>query len=204
MSPTPLLLAPLRLEAAALRRGSRQVQIEHIGMGPVRATAARVRLGGRERAGRPIVLAGVAGGLVDDLSPGDIVVATAVGTTESDESIALFGAGELAEHLASAGLAPRLAPIICSPRILRGAERRGKAAASGALVVEMEALWLTPLGQRHPFAVVRVVLDTVGAELGSRATPRAAARAYQSLRELARALETWAPAHLEDPSRRSH
>ena len=203
MSGGPLLLAPLRLEALALRRGSRRLEIEQIGMGPVRATAARVRLQPSVAVARPIVVAGVAGGLVPGLVAGDLVVATSIGSTESDESVELRNAEELAAHFERCGLAPRLAPVVCSPRILHGEERRAKAAASGAEVVEMESLWLTPLRAGRPFAVVRVVLDGAESGFGPASMPAAALACYRRLRNVALALESWSPEVPEEPTTRS-
>jgi 4-hydroxy-3-methylbut-2-enyl diphosphate reductase len=195
-----LLLAPLRLEAIAMRRGAPDADIERIGMGPVAATAARVRLAQRERAGRPLLLAGLGGGLHERLRPGAVVVATSIGSVQTGEAVALRGATEVAELLEHAGLRAHLGPVVCSPKILHGAEARRDAASAGALAVEMEALWLTPLAERHPFAVVRVVLDTPGAELSSLATPGAALRALRVLRECAAALCNWSPAQFASVS----
>jgi 4-hydroxy-3-methylbut-2-enyl diphosphate reductase len=204
MSAGPLFLAPLRLEAAALRRGAPNGSVELVGMGPARAASTCARLSAKAVPGRPIILAGVAGGLVAGLSAGDIVVASSLAAMTPEAVIELPAAAELAATLEGAGLRVALAPIFSSEKILHGPKARADAAATGATVVEMEARWLTPLMARHPFGVVRIVLDTLGADLISPATPRAAVRAYRALRDCAAALSDWAPANLSDPMTRSN
>jgi 4-hydroxy-3-methylbut-2-enyl diphosphate reductase len=199
----PLFLAPLRLEAAALRRGAPRAEIVRVGMGPARAAATCARLSAASADARPIVLAGVAGGLVAGLAPGDVVVGSSVLGPHADPEVALPAAAQLVAQLEEAGVPVRLAPIYCSPKILRGEDARRSAAATGASVVEMEARWLTPLLARQPLTVVRVVLDTLDSEFGSRSMPRAAWCALKVLRRCAAALADWAPTSHSDPLTRS-
>jgi len=201
----PVFLAPLRLEASAIRRGAPAATIERVGMGPARAAAACARLGTSIPAGRPVVLAGVAGGLVPGLCAGELVVASAiVGGDPEGAQLPLAAAPSMAAHLEAAGIPARLAPVYSSATILHGRAARVAAASSGAPVVEMEARWLSPLGASRPFAVLRVVLDTLEDELVSFASPRATVRALRVLRAAAAALASWAPADLSDPLTRSN
>jgi 4-hydroxy-3-methylbut-2-enyl diphosphate reductase len=209
MSTRPLFLAPLRLEASAIRRGARGAEIERVGMGPANAASACARLGVSVPEGRPVILAGVAGGLVDGLQAGDVVVASAIAGSDDAADLLLPDAPSVAAALEAAGLSPRLVPVYSSEKILHGRAPRLAAAAGGSAVVEMEARWLTPLGHRRPFVVVRVVLDTLEDELASLSTPRNAARAYRALRDCAAALADWtpdplAPINLSDPLTRSN
>ena len=77
----PVICAPLRVEARALRRGLRGenghagVDVLRTGYGPARSAAAAARF---EPSGTGIVVGGVAGALADDLSVGDLVVASEV------------------------------------------------------------------------------------------------------------------------------
>ncbi|MCU1490538.1 MAG: lytB [Acidimicrobiaceae bacterium] len=199
MSEGPLFLAPLRTEALALRRGAREVEVERIGMGPVRATSARARLA-RVPPGRPVVLFGFAGGLSDELRAGDLVVATScAGLEEDDEPYLLPEAASVAHLLGLAGLSAsvHLGPVVSTPRVLKGLEERTKAGRRGALAVDMESLWCASLARVHPFAVVRAVLDVPGHDVLSAATPAATWRAFRSLSAAARALRSWSTIPLD-------
>ncbi len=191
----PLLLAPMRVEELVVRRAARHAEVRRIGMGPVRATAARVQLAGSLEPGRPVVLLGIGGGLRDGQRPGDVVVASELSSLDSDETLALAHAGEVAERIERAGLRRvSVAPIVSSARIVHGAEARAKAAARGAVAVDMESLWCGPLARDHPFAVVRVLVDVPGVELSLLAKPGALVASCRRLALAARAVETWSPA----------
>jgi hypothetical protein len=189
----PLFLVPLGLEARAVARGAGKSNVERIGMGPVKSTAARVRLGRLAAEARPLVVLGVGGGLVVGMSPGDVVVATSVQITNQEPTISLPYAPEVAGLLRSAGLSVMEAPIISSPKIISGDDARRTAAAFGAVAVDMESYWCTPLAAHHPFAVVRVLLDTPEYELFSPRIPATVLRAYRSLSTAARSLRAWSP-----------
>lgn len=195
----PLFLAPLRTEALAVRRGVKGGEVVRIGMGPVRATAARTRLA-RVPAGRPILLLGFAGGLDPDLKAGDLVVASSCVSTDDESPVLLADAPVVARLLAQAVLpfAVHLGPLLSTPRVLRGAEERAEAAGRGVLAVDMESRWCAPLARDHPFAVVRAVVDVPGHEVLSPATPAATLKAVRSLRAAAAALRGWSPIKLDD------
>ncbi len=183
-----------------MRRGGREVEVLRIGMGPVRATAARSRLA-RLAPGRAIVLFGFAGGLTTRLRAGDLVVANScAGIEEEEEPVALPHAADVAALIARAGPPGEvhLAPVVSTPKVLRGAAERARLAQYGALAVDMESRWCAPLAERHPFAVVRAVLDVPGREVLSPATPMATWKAYRSLVWAARTLRDWSPVPMND------
>ncbi|HUZ20773.1 MAG TPA: hypothetical protein VMU75_09420 [Acidimicrobiales bacterium] len=196
----PLFLAPLRIELLALRRGAPGAEVRRIGMGPARATAARASLESTVAKGRPLVLLGFGGALTADLRPGDLVVASTLGAVGSDDTFLLPDARAVARllELAAPGVRVRHAPVVCSSRVLRGDEARVQAASHGAVAVEMESLWCAPLARRHPFVVVRAIVDVPGREFVSAATPVAAWRAFCALASAARALAHWTPATVND------
>ncbi|HTX00338.1 MAG TPA: hypothetical protein VMD59_16275, partial [Acidimicrobiales bacterium] len=195
LGPPPLFLAPMRLEELFVRRGARRAEVTRIGIGPVRATAARVRLARSLPPGRPVVLVGLGGGLRRGQRPGDIVVASELSSIDSDETVALHGADEVAQRLEGSGLRRvTVAPVVSSARIVHGDEAREKAAARGALAVDMESLWCASLAREHPFAVVRVLIDVPGTELSLLAKPGAMIGACRRMLLAARALEHWGPA----------
>jgi nucleoside phosphorylase len=182
----PVFLTPLGIEAAAVRRGVRGATIERVGMGPVKATAARARLGNSLERGRPVVMIGLGGGLLDGGAPGDVVVASTVQLLDSREEIALEGADRIVDALTAAGLRSYAAPLISSPRILHGADARSAARARGAAVVDMEAYWCASLSETHAFSVCRILSDVPGQELWSFRTPSAVLRALRVIGTVAR------------------
>lgn len=193
MSMSPLYLVPLGLEARAVARGAHRAEVQRIGMGPVKATAARARIASTFEPGRPIVVVGLGGGLVEGLTPGDVVVASELQVTTGSSSIEMEYASEVAAELSAAGLSVHTQPVVCSPKIITGAAERREAGANGAIAVDMESYWCAPLAAQHPFAVVRILLDLPEYELFSLRLPRTVRRAWRSLVSVSRALDTWTP-----------
>ena len=195
----PVLLAPLRLEALAARRGAPACRVERLGMGPARAKAAIARIACSIPPGSPAVVLGVAGALVEGTHPGDVVVASELSSTEGGARVPLASAPEVAALLSQAGLSVREVPVVSSPTIVNGAGARREASSGGAVAVDMESYWCAPLAAERPFAVVRVVLDLPGRELWSPASLPAAAVAFRTLVRSARALARWSPAGAGEP-----
>jgi 4-hydroxy-3-methylbut-2-enyl diphosphate reductase len=82
--------------------------------------------------------------------------------------------------------------VACSEHVVRGAQR-ARLAATGALAVDMESIWLEPIAGDHPLAVVRVIVDAAGREIHRPlVTLVVGARAFAALRHVAGALGTWA------------
>jgi 4-hydroxy-3-methylbut-2-enyl diphosphate reductase len=165
-------------------------------MGPVKATAARAKVAQTLEPGRPVVVIGLGGGLVEGLTPGDVVVASELQITTGATPIAMDYASEIAERLTRVGLSVHEEPVVCSPKIITGATERTQAASQGAIAVEMESYWCAPLASQHPFAVVRVLLDLPEYELFSLRLPRTVRRAWRSLVSVSRVLDAWSPTTL--------
>src|SRR5580692_7309850 len=136
VAPGLLVYAPLRFEANAVRRGLTQStsHVQRTGMGATRSrkSAAQSQPG---PFGAMVVM-GTAAGLADDLSPGDLVVATEV--TDGETTIALPGADLLAAELRRAGLNARAGRIIQVKKIVSSSER-ARLAADGYLAADMES-----------------------------------------------------------------
>jgi 4-hydroxy-3-methylbut-2-enyl diphosphate reductase len=138
----PVICAPLRVEARALRRGLRgtsgqaSVDVLRTGYGPARSAAAAARL---EPSSSGIVVGGVAGALTDDLAAGDLVVASEV--TGGGEPVICPSAPLLAGELRRAGLNVRLGPIATVDHLV-GRGERARLAAPGAIAVDMESAQL--------------------------------------------------------------
>ena len=75
-----LVLAPMALEARAIRAGAPWTRVEKIGMGPRRARAASGLAGGNGSGPAPALIAGVCGALDPALEPGDVVLASELRT----------------------------------------------------------------------------------------------------------------------------
>ncbi len=185
-----VVLAPLTLEARAVRAGAPWAEVRRVGMGPRRAarSAQKAAAGGN----RPILIAGFCGALDPELEPGDIVLATELrgptGTVACDDPTILAGV------LRRGGLRVHVGPIASSQRLVVG-ERRRALYRSGALAVDMESAWLAPAAGQRPLVTLRVVLDTNRRELHRPLqTLTGAATAYRALRRAFSLIEEWANA----------
>ena len=156
------MLAPLRLEARAVRRGLREAasRVQRTGMGAARAgRAARLLAGDDPRtpgkvAGESqpnpfsaLVVMGTAAGVAADLKPGDLVVATEV--SDGITTVQLPGADLLAAELRRAGLPARAGKIATVPKLVKAA-RRAELAAAGYLAADMESTALVGAANGRP------------------------------------------------------
>ncbi|MGH2555382.1 MAG: 4-hydroxy-3-methylbut-2-enyl diphosphate reductase [Actinomycetota bacterium] len=193
-----IVLAPLSIEARAIRSALPGVEVITTGMGPERASAAAERLrsnpGGRPPDARAVAVAGFCGALDPTLRPGDVVVATEI--RGPDGVTACPSAGILVAALARLGIDARLGPILSSDRIVSGPERPRLRSETGAIAVDMESAWLAPGAEDRPLAVLRVVVDSPEHELKGNplATARGGLKAYRALTRAAPALRSWADA----------
>lgn len=195
-----VLLAPMRAEARALRRGvaprrggtapagtgmaGAEVPVLHGGIGPVRAARAAARL-----AGRGVVVAGVGGGLVASLRTGDVVLADEVRGPDG-APVRLDGTAQLAALLRAAGHTVHIGPIASRQRIVAGAER-DRLAGTGALLADTESYWLLS-GPARPVGCMRVVADCAPGPVFGPATLWHLRTALRRLRALADVLTGWA------------
>ena len=189
----PVVLAPLRLEARALRRGAPGLDVHRTGAGPIRAARAVAALAA---AGRPpaIAVAGVAGGLAPGLAPGTLVVADRVITQDGALVAALPSAPALAGDLRRRGLPALVGTVVSTPKVIHGAERRAALARLGAVAVDTETAYALAPKWDVPTAVIRVVADTSELDLWSPATIAGGWTALRHLRAAAPSLEMWAAA----------
>ena len=191
-----LLLAPLRIEARAIRRGLRDLAetpgvtrtgpapaVLRTGWGTTRAAQQAGRLS-HDPFGQMMIM-GVGGGLSTDLSPGDLVVGTEVG------AVTCASAPILAGELRRAGLTVRVGRIATVDHLVRRAER-AKLAAEGWLLADMESAPLAAAADGRPVAVIRAVSDTPHRPLAGIVSGGLAA--LRSLRAAAPVAERWAAA----------
>jgi 4-hydroxy-3-methylbut-2-enyl diphosphate reductase len=179
------VLAPLSVEAHAVRAGAAWADVQRIGVGPRRAArGARVVEGGA------VLIAGFCGALDPELEPGDVVLASELrgptGTTSCADPAVLAGV------LRRGGLRVRVGPIASSQRLVVR-ERRRALQQTGALAVDMESAWLAAATHARPLVTLRVVLDTHRQELHRPLrTVAGAAIAYRALRRASALVENWA------------
>jgi 4-hydroxy-3-methylbut-2-enyl diphosphate reductase len=141
----PLILAPLRPEARAVRKGLPGADVRRTGFGPKRAKRAADEIG--QASFGQLIIMGTAAGLASDLNPGDLVV-------DAAQPSAPLLAGELRR----AGLRARTGTLATVDHSIHSAERR-ELAASGAVAADMESGVLAAAAAGRPTAVIRAVSD---------------------------------------------
>jgi 4-hydroxy-3-methylbut-2-en-1-yl diphosphate reductase len=179
---TATVFTPLRSEWLALRDRVRTPDLVRSG----RAT-------GESRPG-PVLVAGVAGALHDDLRPGDLVVATEVWHGEDADAarITCPAAPIVAGDLRRSGLRVHTGPIVTVDGVVHDPDRRRRLADTGALAVDNESAGL--LSSDGSTVVVRAVVDTPDLPLLRPGTPVRGVAALASLRRAAPVIEAWAAA----------
>jgi 4-hydroxy-3-methylbut-2-enyl diphosphate reductase len=166
----------LRIERFALRRGLGDVPVIAVGMGvrhPSRLTLP---------AGACLVVAGVAGALVDGIAPGDLVV---------DD----LG---LATSLRANGFPVHHGPIAFSDHLVGSSERSELAQHTGALAVDMESARVLALAGDRPHAVVRAIVDTPSRALLGPATLGGGVLALRRLAAIGPVLRHWAESQVKE------
>ena len=187
MSPDLLVLAPLRLEAFALRRGLPGGAVVRTGMGRARSERAAAGLAGTHSGA--VAVAGVCGALDPRLVPGEVVVGSELRGAGAPR--VLESAKPLARALEARGFAVHIGPIHSCDHLVRSGERASLVSA-GAIAVDMESAWLARLADSLPFAVLRVVSDGPRHPLFSPRIVPNGIRALRTLRAVAPALADWA------------
>jgi 4-hydroxy-3-methylbut-2-enyl diphosphate reductase len=139
-----LVLAPLRFEANAVRRGLTQPtsHVQRTGMGATRSRKSTSQ--SKPGPFSAMVVMGTAAGLVDDLSPGDLIVASEV--TDGETTVELPGADLLAAELRRAGLNARAGRIVQVKKIVNSSERT-RLAADGFIAADMESAALVAVAR---------------------------------------------------------
>lgn len=142
------LCAPMRIEAALLRRGP--LPVVRTGYGVRRSSRSAARL----TAFGALIVTGFGGGLCHDAEPGDVVVATEL--RYHDRIRVLPRADAIAAALRRALSRVVTGPIVTTDRIVAG---RNRTALDGA-AVDMESFVLAEVAGDRVVGVVRVLADT--------------------------------------------
>lgn len=184
------VMAPLRVESSAARRGATTAEVVRTGMGVRRSRRAARVLRATVEPGRAAAVVGVCGALDPMLHPGDVVVASEVRSADGRISIPLPSATIVAAELAARGIPAHVGLIVCTERLATSEHRRAELAASGALAVDMESAWLIEDCNRNA-VVIRVVLDAPGHELRSLETMRNLPLVRRRIAALVPVIEQW-------------
>lgn len=197
----------LRIECRAVRRGAPRCVLRRVGMGPRRAKRFAARLDSRSHTERvlsgevtgrlpnsgafPVVM-GLGGASSDGLKVGDVVVATEVCRFPSTNTFKLptLLAQRVSTLLGDAGLKAVCGPIATSDKPATGEVRRSLA-EEGVLAADTESWWLMRV-LHPPLIIIRVILDTPGAELRSPFLPFRLPRCLRALTAAATVLEAQA------------
>jgi 4-hydroxy-3-methylbut-2-enyl diphosphate reductase len=177
---TATVCTPLRTEWLVLR--------DRVGT----ADVVRTGRGTGEARDGSVLVAGVAGGLRDDLRPGDRVVATAVwheGAVDGARTTCA-AAAIVAGDLRRLGLPVHTGPIVTVDGVVHDPALRRRLADTGALAVDTESSRLASVDGST--TVVRAVVDTPARPLLRPGTPARGVAALTSLRRAAPVIDAWA------------
>jgi len=181
---------------AALRMESLMIggSVVRCGMGPVRSAACGAGLARSVAPDAPVAIVGVCGALSSDLSPGMVIVADEVSTTDGTVT-RLPHSAAVAGILSDLGVTVRGGRMVSVRRLVRG-ERRLELATGGAVAVDMESEPLVRALSGHPVVVVRAVADTpdAGMVVGG-------LRGLLALRRIRPALAIWEETIRRDATR---
>jgi 4-hydroxy-3-methylbut-2-enyl diphosphate reductase len=192
--PILTVLAPLRVEARAMKVDGSGARVVRTGAG-LRRAAATARAVHNGAPTGPVAVAGVAGALVEGLQPGALVVADRILDEDGREVPAnLASAPLVAANLRRRGLDVTVGPIVSTHSLVKGSPERARLAATGALAVDMETAALVGVPWRQPVTVVRAISDTSARELLSPAIIRGGWRALRALKAAAPVLDDWGAA----------
>jgi 4-hydroxy-3-methylbut-2-enyl diphosphate reductase len=188
-----LVCSPMGVEARAVRRGlGRAGQVRRSGYGPARAAEQAERL--RQEPFGKLGIAGVAGGLADDLKPGDLVVGTEVRAAAGTAAGHCASAPLLVGELRRAGLRAVAGEIVTIDHVFYQRGEQKRLAATGAMAADMESAMLLEGAAGRPAVVLRAISDTPQRPLLSPWTIPGGIAALRSLRRAGPALARWAAA----------
>jgi len=175
-----VVIAPLRIEALAVRSGLPGVKVRRSGMG-----RRDVDFGEADAVG----IAGLCGAVDPSLRAGDIVLATEL-RSEDSKTVACPNSALLAEPLRRMGYEAKTGTMYTASKIL-GRSERIALRAEGILAVDMESAWLADAAAGRSVAVLRVVVDTAERRLLSLRTVAAGIGGLWTLRRAGAAFVDW-------------
>lgn len=187
MNPEGVVLAPLALEAIALRGGDHAFRVLRCGMGPSSARRAAERL--RSDPAAVVAVGGLCGALDPDFEPGDLVVPDVLRVL--DGPTREVDGAPLRRLLAGRGWRVHGGTLLGVDRIVSGSKRAAYRDRD-ARAIDMESAWLVAAAGARPCVVLRVVVDGPQFELFR---PGGLVRGYRALirlRQASAVLDAWA------------
>jgi len=178
-----LVVAPLRIEALAVRAGLPGIKVRRSGMG-----RREVSFGDADAIG----VAGLCGAVDPSLRAGDVVLATEL-RSEDGKTIPCPDSALLAEPLRRMGIRATTGTVYTASRIL-GREERLELRDAGIIAVDMESAWIAEAARERPVAVLRVVVDTADRRLLRPRTLASGIRGLWTLRRASAAFVEWVEA----------
>ena len=175
-----VVLAPLRIEALAVRSGLPGIKVARSGMG-----RHQLDFGDADAIG----VAGLCGAVDPSLRAGDVVLATEL-RSEDGKTLPCPDSALLAEPLRRMGLKTTSGTVYTASKIL-GPDERLALRDTGVIAVDMESAWIAEAAANRPVAVLRVVVDTVDRRLASPRTLIAGVRGLWTLRRASSAFVDW-------------
>jgi 4-hydroxy-3-methylbut-2-en-1-yl diphosphate reductase len=189
-----LVMTPMLVELAAVRRELPGALVVRSGVGAARSREAALRAACAPAGA--VAVAGFCGAIAGGLRAGDVVVPAEV---RGPGGVLTLETATLVAALAVEGIdRVHTGPVVCVDHVVRGIER-AELAGEGAVAVDMESAWLAVAAAGRPFVVLRVVLDTPADGVRALAGRSAGAvAAWHALRRAAPALAVWAGLHEAD------
>lgn len=138
----------------------------------------------------PVLVAGVAGALEEDLEPGDLVVASEFRC--GDRVMPSHASPLLVAELRRAGLRVRHGPLLSTTGVVHRRSTRARLATTGAVAVDTESAGMAmPEGTT---VAIRAIVDTPRRPLIHPTTPLRGLAALGALRRAAPVMDRWAAA----------
>ena len=175
-----VVIAPLLVEAVAVRSGLPGIKVKRSGMG-----RRDIDFGDADAIG----VAGLCGAVDPSLRAGDVVLATEL-RSEDGTTVPCPDSALLAEPLRRMGLKAMTGTLFTASKIL-GREERLELREQGFVAVDMESAWIAEEARNRPVAVLRVVVDTADRSLASPRTLAAGIRGLWTLRRASAAFVDW-------------
>jgi nucleoside phosphorylase len=154
--PNPLVFAPMRVEAIALRRGFPAHTVVRVGMG--RGRSLQIVEQTRDRPRDSVIVGGVCGSLDPTLTSRQVLVASEVRASDQD-TIACSEPDRLADYLRQNGFDVRVAPITSVPKLEFAKHAHDALRDAGSAAVDMESAWLANAAGDTPLHVIRIPSD---------------------------------------------
>lgn len=185
-----VVLAPMRVEATALRRGLPRATVLRTGMGRVKSLALAARI--RDESFDHLVIAGVCGSLDNEFRVGHVIVPAQVSAPDVG-AVDCAVDDDLLDVLRTTGLTVHAGSLVCAAKLVTNKRAVQQHRGSGAIAVDMESAWLATAAAGRPVTVVRVASDSPSQPLFHPGAVYWGSLSLRRLTQVGRALGRWWP-----------